>query len=100
MNSSFNHSMELLVQAFLDSAAEMLKLPDEQMSSLAECFLFKLPDYPRGSLLISYVDIFSCFFPLPDYLIIGKKHCVSAYEALTSTFAGNAQIVLRQAGGL
>jgi len=53
---SFNQSMSLLVQAFLDSAAEMFKLSDQQLSALVECFLFKLPAYLRGSLLISYVD--------------------------------------------
>ncbi len=53
---SFNQSMSLLSQAFLESAAEMFILSDQQMSALVENFLFKLPAYLRGSLLISYVD--------------------------------------------
>ena len=53
---SFNHSMELLVQAFIDSAVETLKLSDEQMSVLMVCFLSKLPAYLRDSLMISYID--------------------------------------------
>ncbi len=62
---SFNQSMSLLVQAFLDSAAEMFKLSNQQLSAFVECFLFKLPAYFRDSLLISYVDdYFWRFFPL------------------------------------
>ncbi len=53
---SFNQSMSLIVQAFLDSAVKLFKLSDEQLSALMECFLFKLPAYLRDSLLISYVD--------------------------------------------
>ena len=35
-----------------------------------------------------YLDIMS-------YISTGKKHGVSAYEALTAAFAGNAEIVLQ-----
>ena len=36
----------------------------------------------------SYLDIMS-------YISTGRKHGVSAYEALTAAFAGNAEIVLQ-----
>jgi transposase len=36
----------------------------------------------------NYLDIMS-------YISTGRKHGLSAYEALTAAFAGNAEIVLR-----
>lgn len=47
---TFSHSMSLIVQAFLDSITEILRLTDEQISGLLSNFYLRLPAYLRRSL--------------------------------------------------
>ena len=51
---TFNQSMAIIVQAFLDSVQELLQLPDEQISSLLDSFVSHLPAYLRDSLLFAH----------------------------------------------
>ena len=42
---TFSHSMSIIVQAFLDSAMELLRLTSEQLSELLDRFYCRLPAY-------------------------------------------------------
>ena len=42
---TFSHSMSIIVQAFLDSAMELLRLTSEQLSGLLDRFYCRLPAY-------------------------------------------------------
>ena len=50
---TFNQSMAIIVQAFLDSIQELLHLSDEQINSLLDIFVTRLPAYLRDSLHIA-----------------------------------------------
>ncbi len=50
---TFNQSMAIIAQAFLDSVMELLHLTDEQINSLLTDFLSRLPVYLRDSLHIA-----------------------------------------------
>lgn len=49
---TFNQSMAIIAQAFLDSVMELLHLTDEQINSFLTDFLSRLPVYLRNSLHI------------------------------------------------
>ena len=51
---TFSHSMSIIVQAFLDSAIELLRLTSEQLSELLDRFYYRLPAYLRKSLSFSW----------------------------------------------
>lgn len=51
---TFSHSMSIIVQAFLDSAMELLRLTSEQLSELLDRFYYRLPAYLRKSLSFSW----------------------------------------------
>ncbi len=50
---TFNQSMAIIVQAFLESVQELLQLSDEQIKSLLDIFVTRLPAYLRDSLHIA-----------------------------------------------
>ena len=50
---TFNQSMAIILQAFLDSIQELLHLSDEQINSLLDIFVTRLPAYLRDSLHIA-----------------------------------------------
>lgn len=50
---TFNQSMAIIVQAFLDSIQELLHLTDDQINSLLTDFVSRLPVYLRDSLHIA-----------------------------------------------
>ena len=51
---TFNQSMAIIVQAFLDSIQELLHLSDEQIKSLLDIFVTRLPAYLRDSLHMAH----------------------------------------------
>ena len=51
---TFNQSMAIIVQAFLESVQELLQLSDEQISSLLDSFVSRLPAYLRDSLHMAH----------------------------------------------
>ena len=50
---TFNQSMAIIVQAFIDSVQEFLHLTDDQINSLLANFVSRLPAYLRDSLHIA-----------------------------------------------
>ncbi len=50
---TFNQSMAIIVQAFIDSVQEFLHLTDDQINSLLANFVSRLPAYLRNSLHIA-----------------------------------------------
>ena len=50
---TFNQSMSIIVQAFIDSIQALLHLSDEQINSLLSNFVSRLPTYLRASLHIA-----------------------------------------------
>lgn len=50
---TFNQSMTIIVQAFIDSVQEFLHLTDDQINSLLANFVSRLPAYLRNSLHIA-----------------------------------------------
>ena len=51
---TFNQSMAIIVQAFLESVQELLQLSDEQIKSLLDIFVTRLPAYLRDSLHMAH----------------------------------------------
>ena len=51
---TFNQSMAIIVQAFLESVQELLQLSDEQIKSLLDSFVSHLPVYLRDSLHMAH----------------------------------------------
>ena len=48
--------MAIIVQAFLDSIQVFFHLSDEQINSLLDIFVFRLPDFFRDSLHFVHVE--------------------------------------------